>query len=95
MGVFDNYECMGQMSLFDGLLKEECDTKPMIGTMLIFHYKGNDYPCIVESNCGHDFFYVRFISRKPADDFKNVEDTGGWHVSLRGYKKDRSYHEAN
>ena len=88
-----NYECAGQISLFSGFLKEKCDTKPEIGAKLIFHYEGHDYDCIVKSHCGFDFFYVRFISRNPSDDFKDVEDVGGWHVSLRGYKKDWDFPE--
>ena len=73
------------MSLFSGFLKEKCDTKPEIGAKLIFHYEGHDYDCIVESHCGYDFFYVTLPGRKPSDDFIDIEDTGGWHLSLRGY----------
>lgn len=88
-----NYDCEGQMSLFDGFLKEECDTKPSIGTKLIFHYEGNDYPCVVASHCGFDFFWIKFTGRKPADDLNDVEDTGGWHLSLRGYGTDWDFPE--
>ena len=75
----------GQLSLFNGLLIEECDTKPDIGTELIFHYDGLDYPCKVKSHCGMDYFYIVFIGEQTAG------DTDGWHVSLRGYKKDWDY----
>ena len=88
-----NYECPGQLSLFDGLLKEMCDTKPDIGTNLIFHYKNKDYACVVDGHCGHDFFHIVFTDRQPSDDYLDVENSGGWHVSLRGYKKDWDYVE--
>lgn len=77
-----------QMSLFGGMLKEVCDTKPEIGTKLVMHYEGNDYPCVVTAHCGFDFFYVKFIDAKPHDNDTDVDDTDGWHLSLRGYMKD-------
>lgn len=86
-----NYECPGQISLFDGWLDEYCDTKPAVGMGLIFHYKGKDYPCVVSAHCEHDFFYVEFQDKQPSDDFMEVEKSGGWHVSLRSYKKDWDY----
>ena len=88
-----NYECEGQISLFSGFLKEKCDTKPEIGTRLVFHYGGKDYDCIVADHCGFDIFWIEFTGRKPPDDFKNVGDSDGWHVSLRGYKKDWDFLE--
>lgn len=90
-----NYECEGQMSLFDGMLKEICDTKPEIGKKLIFHYNGKDYPCVVDCHCGYDVFYIKFTGRQPSDDFPEVGkiESRGWHVSLRGYKKDWDYAE--
>ena len=88
-----NYECPGQMSLFSGFLKESCDTKPEIGTRLVFHYGGNDYDCVVASHCGFDFFWVEFIERKPSDDFKDLGNLDGFHISLRGYKKDWDFPE--
>lgn len=88
-----NYECEGQMSLFDGMLKEICDTKPAVGKKLIFHFKGKDYPCVVDTHCGHDFFYIKFTDRQPSDDFPEVAESGGWHISLRGYKKNLDYAE--
>ena len=90
MGNF--YECPRQISLFSGMLKEICDTKPDIGTKLIFHYKSRDYACVVDAHCGFDFFHIVFMGRQPADDY-DVEDSNGWHVSLRGYKKDWDYVE--
>lgn len=83
-----NYECTGQMSLFDGMLTELCDTKPEIGRKLTFHYMGKDHECTVAAYCGADFFYVEFTGRQPSDDYPEVDDSGGWHISLRGYKKD-------
>lgn len=80
-----------QISLFNGILTEICDTKPEIGTKLVFHYAGGDYDCIVAKHCGFDFFWVEFTGRKPSDDFKDLGDSDGWHVSLRGYKKDWSF----
>lgn len=77
-----------QMSLFGGLLKETCDTKPEIGTRLVMHYDGNDYPCVVAAHCGFDFFYVKFIDTKPHDNNPDVADSDGWHLSLKGYMKD-------
>lgn len=38
-----NYECPGQISFFNGMLKEICDTKPDIGTKLIFHFRSKAY----------------------------------------------------
>lgn len=88
-----NYVCEGQMSLFSGFLREKCDTKPDIGTRLIFHYEKKDYDCIVDAHCGFDFFYVKFSGRKPADDYPEVENTDGWQISLRGYGEDWDFPE--
>lgn len=88
-----NYECEGQMSLFSGFLKEKCDTKPEIGTRLVFHYGGKDYDCVVADHCGFDFFWIKFTERKPSDDFNNLGNLDGFHISLRGYKKDWDYPE--
>lgn len=82
-----------QMSLFGGLLKEVCDTKPEIGTRLVMHYGGNDYPCVVMSHCGFDFFYVKFVDARPHDNNPDVSDTEGWHLSLKGYRKDWDFEE--
>lgn len=76
-----------QMSLFDGFLTELCDTKPEIGTQLVIHYQGSDYPCTVLSHCGADFFYVAFTGKKIHESDPQVAETGGWHLSLRGYGK--------
>ena len=76
-----------QMSLFDGLLNEMCDTKPEIGRNLIFLYKGQEYHCKVEAHCGYDFFWVKFLSTP------TPEDSEGWHISVRGYKEDWRYAE--
>lgn len=81
----------GQMSLFSGLLRETCDTKPEIGSRLIFHYKGLDYPCKVAKHCGWDFFWIEFTGRNPSADDVNVCDSGGWHISLKGYGKDWNF----
>ena len=83
---FDNYECEGQMSLFSGFLKEQCDTKPEIGTELVFHYGGKDYDCVVDAHCGYDFFHIIFPGKAP-------EDANGWHISLRGYGKSWNFKE--
>lgn len=87
-----NYECEGQVSLFDVFdektLNGICHTKPAVGKSLVFHYKGKDYPCIVNKNCGYDFFHIEFTDRQPSDDFPEVKKNTGWHVSLRGYKRD-------
>ena len=95
MNNFDkfNYECAGQMTLFSGMLKEICDTKPDIGTHLVFHYENKNYDCVVKKHCGSDFFYVEFMDRQPSDDFNDLGDSDGWHVSLRGYKKDWDFPE--
>lgn len=84
---------MDQISLFDGMLKEICDTKPAVGRYLIFHYKGNDYPCVVNQHCGYDFFYIKFTDSHPADDFVEVGKGVGWHISLRGYGRDWDFPE--
>lgn len=90
-------ECEGQISLFevfDGkILNEICHTKPAVGKNLIFHYKGKDYPCVVDKHCGYDFFHIEFTDRQPSDDFPEVEKNTGWHVSLRGYKRDWDFPE--
>lgn len=87
-----NYECEGQVSLFDVFdektLNGICHTKPAVGKSLVLHYKGKDYPCIVNKHCGYDFFHIEFTDRQPSDDFPEVEKNTGWHVSLRGYKRD-------
>lgn len=83
----------GQMSLFDGFLKEICDTKPEIGTRLVFNYRGKHYDGVVAAHCGHDFFWIEFTERKPSDDFNNVADSDGWHLSLRGYQKSWDFKE--
>lgn len=80
-----------QMSLFGGLLKEVCDTKPEVGTKLVMHYEGKDYPCVVDVHCGFDFFFVKFTGRTPHDDDPDVAESDGWHLSLRGYIKDWSF----
>ena len=82
-----------QMSLFGGLLKERCDTKPEVGTRLVMHMNGNDYPCVVDAHCGFDFFYVKFTSRKPSDDDSRLDNTAGWHLSLRGYMESWDFPE--
>lgn len=82
-----------QMSLFGGLLKEQCDTKPEVGTRLVMHYEGKDYPCIVERHCGFDFFYVKFTDKTPHEEDPDVSDTDGWHLSIRGYRKDWDFPE--
>ena len=76
----------GQISLFDELIQNPED-KPFIGTKVLFHYKGKSYPAIVTAHCGYDFFYIEFIGNKPQ------ESNSGWHVSMRGYKKDWDYME--
>lgn len=82
-----------QMSLFGGLLKEVCDTKPEVGTRLVMHYEGKDYPCVVTNHIGFDFFYVKFVNAKPQDDNRDLSESDGWHLSLRGYMKDWDYPE--
>lgn len=87
MDVF-NYECEGQISLFSGFLTEQCDTKPEIGTELIFHDDdGKDYECVVDAHCGYDFFHVEFLNESPSE--------YGWHISLRGYGKRWDFKEKN
>lgn len=86
-----SYKCEGQLSLFDGLLKNEGYTKPAIGTKIVFILDGKEYNCIVDTHCGHDFFWVRFTDRKPSDDDEEIDDSGGWHLSLRGYGKSWKY----
>ena len=80
-----SYECEGQLSLFDGLLKNEGYIKPAIGTKIVFIRDGKEYPCIVDNYCGYDYFWVRFTDRKPTDDAE------GWHLSLRGYGESWKY----
>jgi hypothetical protein len=82
--ALQNYECEGQLSIFDGFLTELCDTKPEIGRKLVFIYEGQEYPCIVEAHCGYDFFWVRFTDNAP-------EHAEGWHLSLRGYGESWKY----
>ena len=86
MSIFDRYECDGQISLFSGFIKEQCDTKPDIGQRLVFHHDGTDYDCIVDAHCGYDFFHVKFIGKMP-------EDASGYHLSLRGYGKSWDFKE--
>lgn len=82
-----NYECEGQVSLFDVLdektLNGICYTKPAVGKSLVFHYKGKDYPCIVDKHCGYDFFHIEFTDRQPSDDFPEVKKNTGWHDKRR------------
>lgn len=52
---------------------------------------GNEYPCVVENHCGYDIFYVRFKGRTPADDNPAYGECDGWHLSLRGYKKNWNF----
>lgn len=85
------YECEGQMSLFDGLLKNEGYEKPAIGTHIVFMQDGREYQAIVEDHCGYDMFWVRFTGRTPHDDDEEYGDTEGWHLSLRGYGKSWKY----
>ena len=85
------YECEGQLSLFDGFLDNEGYKKPAIGTNIVFMLDGNEYPCIVDSHCGYDMFWVRFTDRNPHDDDENIYNTDGWHLSLRGYGKSWKY----
>lgn len=81
-----------QMSLFNGTLIEICDTKPEIGSVLIFHYSENeDYECVVHKHTGGDYFYVKFLESEPGDNHPEVSKSGGWHLSIRGYKKDWSF----
>lgn len=68
------------MSLFDGFLKEICDTKPEIGRELIFIKDGAKQPCVVDAHCGYDFFHVKLIGKRES-----------WHLSLRGYGKSWKY----
>ena len=77
----------GQMTLFDGKLTNFCEVKPEIGSRLVFKLNGVDYPCTVETHCGYDFFWVRFTDRTPHDDDPTIEESDGWHLSLRGYGK--------
>lgn len=86
-----SYECEGQLSLFDGFLDNEGYKKPAIGTNIVFMLDGNEYPCIVDSHCGYDMFWVRFTDRKPHDDDENIYNTDGWHLSLRGYGNSWKY----
>lgn len=83
----------GQLSLFDGFLKNEGYIKPAIGTKILFILDGKEYHCIVDTHCGYDFFWVRFTDRKPSDDDEEIDDTEGWHLSLRGYGKSWKYDE--
>lgn len=76
----------GQISIFDELIQNPKD-KPFIGTKVLFYYKGQFYPAIVTAHCGYDFFYIKFTGKKPH------EGNLGWHVSMRGYKKDWDYME--
>ena len=76
-----------QITLFDGLLTDICEVKPEIGTKLVFMNEGHEYPCVVAGHCGYDFFYVRFTGRTPSDDDTSYGECDGWHISLRGYKR--------
>ena len=78
---------MEQMTLFDGRLTDVCEVKPEIGSRLVFIYEGKEYPCEVIDHCGYDFFYVRFTGRAPEDDDEQLAKTGGFHLSLRGFKE--------
>lgn len=80
----------GQISLFDGFI-DNSNEKPDIGTKVIFFYEGKQYPAVVTAHCGQDWFYITFTDRQPADDDPEVDDSGGWHVSLRGKGKDWCY----
>lgn len=82
-----NYECEGQMSLFDGMLREQCDTKPEVGTKLIFHHNGKDYLGVVDTHCGMDYFHIKLTDNIYPD------TPSGVHLSLRGYKKSWDYAE--
>ena len=80
----------GQLNLFDGLV-DDPNKKPEIGTKVIFFYNGNQYPAVVSDHCGFDYFYIEFTGRKPADDDSDVSNCPGWHVCMRGRKKDWDY----
>lgn len=82
----------GQVSLFDGFV-DNPNEKPSIGTKVIFHYEGKNYPAYVSYHCGHDYFVIIFTDRKPSDDNPDVGLCSGWHVSMRGKNKDWSLAE--
>ena len=80
----------GQISLFDGFIKDT-EEKPEIGTKVIFFYEGKQYNAVVTSHCGLDWFYIKFTDKQPSDDDPEVDDSGGWHISVRGKGKDWEY----
>lgn len=84
----------GKMTLFDGVLTDICEVKPEVGAELIFWKGGHEYPCVVETHCGYDYFYVRFTDRTPADDSPDYGECEGWHLSLRGYKDNWKFKKA-
>lgn len=73
----------GQVSLFDGFVENPSE-KPAIGTKVIFHYNGKDYPAYVSYHSGFDFFVIIFTDRKPSDDNPDIGKGSGWNVSMRG-----------
>lgn len=77
----------GQVSLFDGLI-DDPNKMPDVGTKVIFHYEGKDYPAYVSYHCGLDYFVIVFTDRKPSDDDPQIAVSSGWHVSVRGRGKD-------
>ena len=74
----------GQLSLFDGFI-EKPNEKPAIGTIVIFHYNGKDYPARVQEHSYTDSFIVIFIDRRPCDDNADMQTASGWHLNMRGY----------
>ena len=82
----------GQVSLFD-IGVRDITHKPPVDTKVIFFYEGKSYPAIVTAHCGGDFFYITFTGRQPSDDNPEVDNGGGWHIAVRGFKKDWDYLE--
>ena len=80
----------GQISFFD-IGVRDINAKPAIGAKVVFYYEGKSYPAVVRGHMGGDHFYIVFDDKRPCDDNPEISTSSGWHVSVRGYKKDWDY----
>lgn len=94
MGAFDNYECDGQLSLFDfigesmaklkaGELVESHGKRLMFEDIQVNHYYIADY-----STCSHKFYKVIYVMWKNEDSVGYVDDERG---IKRGWSWGNSY----
>ncbi len=80
----------GQITMFDELVQDP-EERPFIGTEVVFYYEEKKYDAVVVKHLGCDFVYIEFLDKRPGDDNPNIYHGKGWHISVRGYKKDWDY----